>query len=304
MSTRQKIRILPQISFVLLMAGHPASHGETSAQPEINVMSFNIRYGTAGDGENHWNNRKEQVSDVIRKYSPDIVGLQEALRFQIDEIRKSLPEYGEIGIGREGGTNGEYSAILYRIKRFDVDESGTFWLSDTPEIPSAHWGNTLFRTCTWGRFSDKQSGVAFYLYNVHLDHRSQPSRERSVQLIADSIQKRKQPDPVILTGDFNAGEANPAIEYLKGKGDVRPTSPILLEDTFRTLYPSEKTVGTFNGFKGKSGSAKIDYIFATPDIRTLAASIVRDERKGRYPSDHFPLVAQLRLGKKSKLEIK
>ncbi len=85
---------------------------------------------------------------------------------------------------------------------------------------------------------------------------------------------------------------------------MRPTSPILLEDTFRTLYPSEKTVGTFNGFKGKSGGAKIDYIFATPDIRTLAASIVRDERKGRYPSDHFPLVAQLRLGKKSKLEIK
>ncbi len=292
----KKIYFLTQISFVLLMAGHPSSYGETAAQPEIDVMSFNIRYGTARDGENRWNNRKEQVFDVIRQYSPDVVGLQEALRFQIDEIRESLPEYDEIGIGREGGTNGEF----YRIKRFDVDESGTFWLSDTPGVPSAHWGNSHFRTCTWGHFSDKQSGLAFYLYNVHLDHRSQPSRERSVQLIADTIQKRKQPDPVILTGDFNAGEDNPAIEYLKGKGDVRPTAPILLADTFRTLYPSKKTVGTFNGFKGKSGGAKIDYIFATPDIRTLAASIVRDEQKGRYPSDHFPLVAQLRLGGKTK----
>ena len=106
------------------------------AHLDLKAMTFNIRYGKARDGKNHWDKRKEQIFGVIRKHSPDIVGLQEALRFQIDEIREHLPEYAEIGTARQGEKNGEYSAILYRINRFDVDESGTFWLSDTPKVPS------------------------------------------------------------------------------------------------------------------------------------------------------------------------
>ncbi|MHC4206894.1 MAG: exonuclease/endonuclease/phosphatase family protein, partial [Planctomycetota bacterium] len=102
---------------------------------ELRVMSFNIRYGSANDGENHWKNRKEMVFDVIRNHPSDVVGLQEALRFQIDEIRKEHPIYGEIGVAREDGNNeGEYSSILYRTDRFGVGESGTFWFSDTPEV--------------------------------------------------------------------------------------------------------------------------------------------------------------------------
>ncbi len=283
----KKIYLLLLTFFVLLSAGC-RTIGEKTAEPlDVDVMSFNIRYGTASDGENHWNNRKELVREVIRDYLPDVLGLQEALRFQIDEIRKNLPEYDETGVGRDGGTKGEYSAILYRIDRFDVDESGTFWLSDTPEVPSTNWGNSIRRICTWTRLLDKQSGSAFYFYNTHLDHKSQPSREKSVRLIVEFIQKRTHQDPFVLTGDFNAGENNAAIKYLKGEGNV--------VDTFRILHPEAKEVGTFNGFRGLSDGPKIDYIFVNPSTSsTLHASIVRTEQEGRNPSDHFPVTAKIR----------
>lgn len=281
----KKTYFLALVLLALLMAGCYTVREDAAESFDVDVMSFNIRYGTTRDGENHWDNRKGQVIDVIRQYSPDVLGLQEALRFQMDEIRKSLPQYGETGVGRDGGTEGEYSAILYRLDRFDVYESGTFWLSDTPEVPSTHWGNRIRRICSWARLLDRQSGLAFYIYNTHLDHRSQPSREKSVRLIVDFIQKRTHPDPFVLTGDFNAGEDNPAIEYLKGKGKMA--------DTFRILHPEAEVVGTFNGFKGRSNGPKVDCIFVSPSVTTLHASIVRTEKEGRYPSDHFPVTANL-----------
>ncbi|HSR87913.1 MAG TPA: endonuclease/exonuclease/phosphatase family protein, partial [Pontiella sp.] len=242
-----------------------------------------------------WDLRKAFVCDVIREYAPDVLGVQEACRFQLDEFNNRLPEYGEIGIGRDGGTLGEYSAILYRKQRFKVDDSGTFWLSDTPEIPSVYWGNHYRRICTWARFTDKLSARSFYVYNTHLDHRSQLSREESVQLIMKHIKARAHPDPFILTGDFNAGEDNPAIGYLKGTVELSGPTPIPVVDSFRVLHPAEQTVGTGNWFQGQMDGPKIDYIFITPDTRVLDAAIVRTTRDGRTPSDHFPVTAQLRL---------
>ncbi|MFO7889156.1 MAG: endonuclease/exonuclease/phosphatase family protein [bacterium] len=288
-------------NFCLLLTGimfltagcHP--HRRISLeQMDIKVMSFNIRYGTAEDGENHWNNRKTLVYEVIRHYSPDIIGLQEALRVQIDEIKNNIPGYEEIGQGREGGEEGEYSAILYRTKRFDVNGSETFWLSDTPEVPSKHWGNACIRICTWGHFTDRKSGSAFYLYNTHLDHQSQASREKSVRLIAERIHNRKHPDPFILTGDFNAGEHNPAVRYLTTDEKEQNIPPVLMKDTYRTLHPEAEEVGTFNGFKGITTGEKIDYIFAAPETRVLSADIIQMDKDGQYPSDHFPVTAEIR----------
>ena len=144
-------------------------------------MTFNIRYGTANDGDNNWANRKEMACDVLRRHNPDIVGLQEALRSQIDDIRAALPQYAEIGCGRDDGkTKGEYSAILYRKDRLDVNDCGTFWLSDTPEVPgSTTWGNKITRICTWGRFIPKDPGRPFYMFNTHFDHITQYSRDTS-----------------------------------------------------------------------------------------------------------------------------
>ncbi|MGD8500049.1 MAG: endonuclease/exonuclease/phosphatase family protein [Phycisphaerales bacterium] len=272
---------------------------------ELRVMSFNIRYGTANDGENHWKNRRQMVFDVLRNHPSDVVGLQEALRFQIDKICKDLPAYGEIGVAREDGrTQGEYSAILYRLDRFGVGESGTFWFSDTPEVPgSITWGNACTRICTWARLIDKKSGRAFYIFNLHLDHVSQPSREKSAVLLAQRISDRKHADPFVVTGDFNAGEGNPVITYLKGKtvasgqDEHKSKNPVPMVDTFRVLHPNVKDVRTGHSFRGGRQGNKIDYVLAPPEVEVLEARILYDNVDGRYPSDHYPVTARLRLPK-------
>ena len=260
-----------------------------SGEP-LRVMTFNIRYGLANDGEDSWEFRKQMVMDVIREHGADLLGLQEALRFQLDAICDEFPEYGRIGIGRDPGGEGEYSAILYRKSRFDVQDAGTFWLSETPDTPSTHWENKHLRICTWARLLDRSSGEFVYYYNTHYDHQSQPARINSSRLLAKTIASRKHMDPVILTGDFNADEQNPAIVFLKEE------SPVVLRDTFRVMHPDEPTVGTFNAFTGVSDRGKIDYVFVGPQIKVLDAAIIRFNRNGRYPSDHYPVEALVQVG--------
>jgi endonuclease/exonuclease/phosphatase family metal-dependent hydrolase len=265
---------------------------------DLKVMTFNIRYGSANDGPNHWRKRRQLVFDVITDSDADVIGLQEAMKFQIDQILESAPEYRSVGLGRDDGKEkGEFSNILYNTHRYRLDESDTFWLSDTPDLPgSITWGNACTRICSWARLVRKNTGRAFYVYNLHLDHISQPSREKSAVLVAHKISRRTQPnDPFVLTGDFNAGENNAAILYLKGKASPPgiDTSPIVMVDSFRTLHPQAEPVGTFNGFKGKNNGDKIDYIFVGPKTRVLATEILRTNVEGSYPSDHFPITAIL-----------
>ncbi|NIR46418.1 MAG: endonuclease/exonuclease/phosphatase family protein [Gemmatimonadetes bacterium] len=193
-------------------------------------------------------------------------------------------------MGRDDGSAaGEYAAILYREARFELLSSGTFWFADTPDLPgSVDWGANLPRICTWGRLFDREADRAFYIYNVHLDHRSQESRERSVQLLAERIAARAHPDPVIVTGDFNAGEGNSAMRFLAG--DAGPG----LRDSFRVVHPDAVEVGTFNAFRGESTGPKIDYVLVDESWRVESAGIVRTQMGGSYPSDHYPVVATLR----------
>lgn len=279
--------------------------------PVVRVMSFNIRYGKAADGENRWENRRDLVIEVIRRHQPDLVGLQEALRFQLDEMAKGLPEYREMGVGRDNGQDkGEYNTILYRADRFRPTEQGNFWYSDTPETPgSKTWGNRLPRLCTWSRFVaiEKAAGIPpFYYYNTHLDHESQRSRVKSAELLAQRIGFRTHKDPVIISGDFNVGENNPVITYLTGKtATTRPKGGdrrTVFVDTFRRLHPDAREVGTFNGFKGQTTGAKIDYILTSPDVVPIEAAILRDNDNGRYPSDHFPIMALVRLPERNRQE--
>jgi endonuclease/exonuclease/phosphatase family metal-dependent hydrolase len=261
---------------------------QTAERQPLTVMSFNIRYGTAKDGENIWTNRRDLLLDVIREQAADVIGLQEALDFQIDDIVAAIPVFGVIGVGRDdGGRKGEYAAILFRRDRFQVSDAGTFWLSDTPQvIASKSWGNSITRICTWARFVDRD-GRAFWHFNVHLDHQSQPSRERSAQLLRTRVDARRAPEePVVITGDFNAGENNPAVMAITSSGTF--------VDTFRVKYPNERVVGTFTGFDpAKIEGDKIDYVFVPAGTEVLNAAIVRTARGGRLPSDHFPVVARI-----------
>ena len=287
---------------ILVVAGLVAASAQGAQSPApaaasirtpLTLMSFNIRYGTANDGENRWALRREMLFDVVRDAKADLVGLQEALDGQIQELLTALPQYGVVGVGRDDGkTRGEYAAILYRRDRFHVSDAGTFWFSDTPEVvASKSWGNTITRICTWARFVDRD-GSAFWHYNVHLDHQSQPSRERSAGLLAERIAARRSlTEPAIVTGDFNVGETNPAITRLTAPQSGAPATFI---DTFRARHPDEKMAGTFTGFKyGETSGDKIDYILVPPGTEVLEAAIVRTSRNDKYPSDHFPVVARV-----------
>jgi endonuclease/exonuclease/phosphatase family metal-dependent hydrolase len=246
-------------------------------------MSFNIRFGTANDGDNSWPKRDHLVEQVFRDRKAQIVGVQEALAFQLDEITQAFLHYAVIGVGRDDGkTKGEYAAILYDTRVFAVDSSGTFWLSDTPEVvASSSWGNSITRICTWARLIDRETGEALYVYNAHYDHQSQNARVQSSQLIADRIAGRTHDDPFILMGDFNAGESNPAIASLREIPDVK--------HAYRALHPEERAVGTFNGFRGTSDGEMIDHIFVSDDLQIIAAQIDHTDHEGQYPSDHFPV---------------
>lgn len=277
--------------------GTTATHAQSQMSP-LQVMTFNIRVGLAPDGPDAWPHRVDQVSALIRQVAPDVLGVQEALRFQLDEMETSLRGYSEIGVGRDDGHEaGEYSAILYRSDRLEMLDHGTFWLSDTPSVPgSMTWGNRYTRICTWARFRDQASGAEFAVFNTHFDHESQPSRERSAVLVASRL---RTDTPVLLLGDLNAGEDNPAITFLVGTTSASVedggTTPRPLTDTYRVLYPDETDVGTFHGFQGGTSGDKIDYVLASPEWEVLAAAIIRSNRDGRYPSDHYPVTARLQL---------
>lgn len=260
---------------------------------EIDAVAFNIRFDNPKDGENAWPNRKEMVGKWIESESPDVIGLQEALRHQINDIKKVATAYSEYGVGRDDGkSRGEHCTILYLKKRFTLDKKdcGTFWFSDTPEkIASKSWGNEIPRICSWARLIHKKTGKGFYLYNVHYDHQSQSSRIGASNLIIERISNRKQSnEPIILMGDFNAAEKNPAITVFKEE-------PLKLVDTFRVVKPDEKMVKTFHGFRGGSFmGGKIDHVFILPKTAEVrSAEIVRFNKDNRYLSDHYPVRAKL-----------
>ncbi|MGE3241804.1 MAG: endonuclease/exonuclease/phosphatase family protein [Pirellulales bacterium] len=279
------------IGVATLVISLTATHQAACAEP-LKVMTFNIRYGTAEDGENAWPKRRELVFQMLREEAPQVIGLQEALRFQLDELREALPDFGEIGVGRDDGrVAGEYAAILYDRRRLEVLNQGTFWFSRTPGTPgSITWGGSLPRVCSWARLRDKTGDREFYLYNVHWDHVSQESREKSgVMLLDQIVHREKSGAAVVVTGDFNAEERNTAYQRLLISKDVT------LRDTFRTLHPDEKSVGTFHGFQGGSDGAKIDFVLVSPEWQVEAANIVRTHRDKIYPSDHYPVTATIEL---------
>lgn len=283
-----------RLLLVALLFLAPAAVGlQSPAREPLTVMTFNIRYGTADDGANQWSARKEHLFAILRREDADLVGLQEALDFQIDDIVAAAPRYAVVGVGRDDGARrGEHSAILFRTDRLHVAETGTFWLSDTPEVvASKSWGNTITRICTWARFIDRD-GRGFWHFNLHLDHQSQPSRERSTVLLRERIDARAvKTEPVVVTGDFNVGETNPAVLTMTAVSAGTPG----FVDTFRVLHRDDREAGTFNGFTfGTTGGDKIDYVFTQPGTEVLRAEILRDSRDQRYPSDHFPVVARVR----------
>lgn len=279
------------LSFCLLSV--PAFAQSDTMPSSITTLSFNIRYNNPNDGENAWPHRAERVASVIRFYQADVAGLQEALRSQIDDLAAQLPDYAWLGIGRNDGQDaGEFSPIFYRKDRFRVNDSGTFWLSTTPNVvASKDWDAAITRIVTWANFTDLTTGTTFYHFNTHFDHRGEQARLESAKLIRAQIAERAGTTPVVLTGDFNIVETAPP--YAALVADV-PDHPRLYDTYYTAQTPRHGPEGTFLSFTVNSiEGRRIDYIFVTEGITVLRYGVLSDSEEGRYPSDHLPVLAEV-----------
>ena len=258
---------------------------------DLRVMYFNIRNSHARD----WEARKGLVYEVIRDYAPDVLGLQEANSFHLKELSNEFPEYGQVGEGSMGGSKGQHSAILFLEERFKLIDSGSFWLSKTPTQPSKSWRSAHHRICTWAELLVRETDRTLYIYNTHMDDGSREARENGARMIMEHIQGEVQTTPFVFMGDFNAPEDSEVLKIIKGNSEARQNLRIQMVDSFRVLYPDRENVGTYNGFTGQSDGPKIDYIMVRPSMKVIEASILQTNREGRYPSDHFPVTALIRI---------
>lgn len=281
--------------FLSIFTGCLSLQASDQGSPDLRVMSFNIRNSYAKDGENHWESRKDLVYSVIRDYAPDVLGLQEANSFQLEELSNAFPQYGKVGEGSMGGAKGQYSAILFLEERFKLSDSGSFWLSENPTQPSKSWRSAHHRICTWAELLVRETDRTLYIYNTHMDDGSREAREKGARMIMEHIQGEAKTTPFVFMGDFNAPEDSETLKIIKGNSEAGQKLGIQMLDSFRVLYPDREKVGTYNGFTGQSDGPKIDYIMVKPSMKVIEASILQTNREGRYPSDHFPVTAQVGL---------
>ena len=274
-----------------------------SSQPratDVRVMSFNIRYGTANDGENHWDKRKEFLMATIKAFDPDLLGTQETLGFQRDYLAEQLPAYEALGVGRDDGKEkGEMTALYFKRERFEKLDSGHFWLSETPDIPgSKNWDAALTRMVSWVKLRDRRQPKAkpLMFFNTHFDHRGTQARLESSRLLRRRIAEAHKTNRVIVTGDFNAGDDSEPYQALFAPV-AKQASPVT--DTYRVANPNRTpNEGTFSGFKATATTGpRIDWIGVSAEWQVIQATIDRTEREGRTPSDHFPVTAIVRMRK-------
>ena len=255
----------------------------SSSSENINIMTYNIRLDTEADGINMWDNRKEGVLSLIKEESVDILGIQEGLPSQIEYLSKKLDGYSMIGEGRDGGNNGEYSAIYYNNK-MNLIETETFWLSETPEIPSIGWDAAINRIATLGIFKIKKSKKELIVYNTHFDHIGKIAREKSVRVILNHIKKNNYENKsLIVMGDLNANPSELPIELLSEE----------LNDSFKIL-PIESPIGTFSGFDLNSKLLdRIDYIYTKNIKISDYKHLDKKLSSGLWPSDHLPILISM-----------
>ena len=254
----------------------------------IKVMSFNIRYGLADDGENHWNKRRSLALARIRAFKPDLLGLQECRDdAQADFVRANLPDYNFLGIHREGpgDTALEMAPLLFRQPAFRLLETGCFWLSETPEIPgSMSWGAAYPRTVSWARLACQPEGAVLTYVNTHFDY--EPGAiDGDAQCLRHWIDRQSPQTPLIITGDFNADKDSCAYRLLTGREG--------LTDVFGQLRSQKEDEATFHAFGRKEEMAPIDWILVSGHFRVLDAQIDRTRAGALFPSDHYPVTAVL-----------
>jgi len=262
------------------------------AQEPVELISYNIRMNTSGDGEHAWPHRKADVVNLLRFHRADIFCVQEALPGQMDDLSTAFPDFHYEGIGRDDGKReGEFSAVFYKRERFKKLDGGTFWLSETPDKCSYGWDAACRRVCSWVELEDKTGGQNMFVFNTHFDHKGLEARKNSARLILDKIAHisagapGEPQSPVVLCGDFNLPPDSEPIKLIQE----------LLRDAFwASELPPHGSVATYHGFTyDDSPRERIDYVFVSEGLRVSRYAALTDSRNRVFFSDHLPVLVTL-----------
>lgn len=285
-----------------------------SAAEQMIVGTYNIRYANRGDSidGNGWGQRSPYIAQLVRFHGFDILGTQEGKYPQLQDLKRMMPGFDYIGVGRDDGKQGgEFSAIFYRTAKFEVLEHGDFWLSTETDHPNKGWDAALPRICTWGKFRDRQTGFTFLFFNLHMDHVGVQARAESAKLILKKVKEFPERLPAILTGDFNVDQNNESYALLDQSG--------LMRDSYQIAEFRYAPNGTINSFKpDRMTDSRIDHLFLTKEFQVKRYGILTDSYRAkaqektekttdanfpkevtfekyeaRMPSDHFPVMIEV-----------
>lgn len=264
---------------LLLVAGCSVPALAGNGPETIKLISYNLRNGRAQDGANAWENRRHATAQMLREEAPDLFGVQEAYLDQLQYIEAECPQYAYVGVGRDDGAQGgETMAVFYLKSRFDLLDSGTFWLSETPEKVSRGWDGACNRTATWVELRDKQTGKEFFYFNTHLDHMGKVAREEGIKLLVARIRSIAGKSPVIVGGDFNTPVDSPIF---------KPLTKYMKSVREKAVKSDSK--GTFNGFGSAPDTIVIDHLYYHGGLKCLEFETLDGNYGAPYISDHYPI---------------
>lgn len=288
--------IIPLMALMLATAcsGNSSKTENDDNDIAVNVMSFNIRYDNPEDSLNNWQYRKDRAANAIQFYDADIIGTQEVLKNQLDDLKDRLPQYTAIGVAREDGKEeGEYNVLFFKSDRFENLESGTFWLSETPEVAGSQgWDGACKRVATWARLKDKKSGKTVLALNTHLDHVGEVARREGINLIFNKVTELSKGAPIIVTGDFNSTPDSDVVKHI-----TNPDDPNHLTDTrdiAKVVYGPEWSFHDFGNIS-YSNRPLIDYIFVRGDMEVERLGVLAETENEAFLSDHAPILATITL---------
>jgi len=288
-----KKQIIIKTTFLIILSGF--FYG-IFAQKNVKVMTFNIRFDNPKDAPNDWSNRKDKVASQILFHEADIIGIQEALHNQLEDMQERMQDYSYVGVGRDDGKKaGEYSAIFYNTKALDLQKAETFWLSETPRVAgSKSWDAAITRIVTWARFKDKKSGQVFYHFNTHFDHVGKVARAQSARIILRAVDSIAGGIPAVITGDFNATIDDEPMQVLLNPANF----PQLIDTKVISTTPHYGPGGTFNAFGPKENNTKpIDHILVMGKWKVTKHATLSQTWGGLFSSDHFPVLAHISVQK-------
>jgi endonuclease/exonuclease/phosphatase family metal-dependent hydrolase len=262
--------------------------GQSKKDTPFIIISYNIRMNTPGDGVNAWPLRKDKVAGLFKFHQADIFNVQEALPEQMDDLVSMFPEFDHVGVGRDDGKRaGEHMGVFYKKARFEKVTDGMFWLNEATDKPGFGWDAVCNRTVTWIKLKDKITKKSFYVLDTHFDHRGVKAREEAAKLILEKIKVINAENlPLILTGDLN---------LIKTSVPVQSILAVLPDAMDKTITPHYGPTGTSGGFDVKELPRKIDFIFINDKVTVLRHGHLSESYGLFYPSDHLPVLAEVRL---------